>query len=61
MVVCEACRQGIEPGAPDVVRAVEVIPDQSYGGEPSEPEDGRVVYFHRQHLPAQPGHYRALD
>ena len=37
MVVCEACRQGIEPGAPDVVRAVEVIPDQSSGGEPSEP------------------------
>lgn len=61
MVICEACRQEVVPGSPDVVRAAEVIHEQSYGGEPAEVTDGRIVYFHRHHLPHQSGHYRALD
>ncbi len=61
MIVCEACRREVHPGSSDVVCAVEVIPDQGFGGEPSEPTDGRVVYFHREHLPDQPTHYRPIS
>jgi hypothetical protein len=61
VVICEACRQEVSPGSPDVVRAMEVIHEQSFGGEPSELEDGRLVYFHRHHLPGEPGHFRPVD
>ena len=60
MVICEACRQEVSPGSPDVVQAVEVLHEQSFGGEPSEPGDGRVVWFHRHHLPGDVGHYRPV-
>jgi hypothetical protein len=60
MATCEACHHEIID-ASDMVRAVEVIHEQTFGGEPSEPIDGREVAFHREHLPEAPGRYRLVE
>lgn len=60
MATCERCHQQILDPA-DEVQMVEVIREQTFGGEPSEPTDGRTVHFHRDHVPEDPGHYRPVD
>jgi hypothetical protein len=60
MRICEACRQELTEGPPVVVRAVEVMHEQDFGGEPAELADGRTVYFHRHHVPDDPTHYRIV-
>jgi hypothetical protein len=56
--VCVGCGGPVVPGAPGVSRAVEVIFEQDYGGEPAEPAEGREVWFHDDHRPAGSSHYR---
>ena len=57
---CAACHQPLRP-SDAFVQAVEIIHEQTYGGEPTEPTDGQRVYFHPDHVPDTPGRYRLLD
>ena len=60
MPVCERCHQQILDSADDVPM-VEVIHEQTFGGEPGEPVAGRTVHFHRDHVPEDHDHYRPMD
>lgn len=55
--VCEGCREPVSPGDTDVVRAVELVPVQSFGGAP-EMLDGLAVLFHRSCFPDGSPAYR---
>jgi hypothetical protein len=55
---CAVCRQDVTPGAPGVIRAVEVFHEQDIGGAPVEAREGKVIFFHEAHVPAETGSYR---
>ena len=59
--VCPACGQAVDPGMSGVVRVVEVLHGQDFGGEPAEVvEEGASLFFHEEHLPAESGRYRVV-
>jgi hypothetical protein len=55
--MCEACREKIDPDAPDTVRAVERITKWAIGGT-TEQIDGLGVFFHARHYPTASRRYR---
>ena len=55
--ICEACRDRIDPGAPDTVRAVEMKEVVSMGPT-VERVEGLGVFFHEPCFPDGSPHYR---
>lgn len=55
--ICAACRQVVDPDAPGIVRAYELIhtPDLSGGDQVI---DGMGVFFHERHYPTHSRRYR---
>jgi hypothetical protein len=58
--MCEACREKIDPDAPDTARAVERITTWAMGGR-TEQSDGLGVFFHARHYPTASRRYRRVD
>jgi hypothetical protein len=54
---CAVCRQDVTPGVPGVIPAVEVLHEQDFGGALVEPREGKVIFFHEAHMPAETGGY----
>ena len=60
MHLCEACREPVEPGDPDVVQACEVVHVTTFGPT-HQAVDGKAVLFHRHHFLSGSDAYRLLD
>jgi hypothetical protein len=58
--ICEACREKIDPDAPDTVRAVERVTTWAMGGRTTQ-IDGPGVFFHARHYPTASRRYRRAD
>jgi hypothetical protein len=52
---CAVCRQDVTPGVPGVMRAVEVFHEQDFGGASVEAREGKVIFLHEAHVPAETG------
>ena len=50
-----------EQSTVDVIRAVEVLHEQDFGGALVEPREGKVILFHEAHMPVETGSYASTD
>ncbi len=56
--ICERCRERVEPGAPGVVRARELIRTRDLTGD--DVIEGQGIFFHEGHYPVNSRRYRRV-